>query len=427
MVIFRGTAAGRRGDSALGLYRRLPEELRRCLRPLNLVDELASFLPARLRAPTVTATEMTRRLLRLRRVRYPIRRLDGVARVDGRRLSCVVAADELSSRYWRRTLFADVSEERTVGAVHALRVREVAARLSPDVDLALWQASWPVSRLAARWAVVPASVPMWLATDAPLQALVDREPGRGSRREEARRARRLELVPRLTRDPVEWAAFRRALYEPYTRRRFGELFADVPAHVLRHARRQGQLVLLEDGGRPVAGAVVERWGADARVLVFGVEDDGATRPTTLLAACYYHAIEYAVAERFARFSLGTTRPALSDGVLRYKRKWGAAIGTPNTWDAFLLRYRNTPGVRAAFTAAPLVLDRGRGGLAALVGGVGRDAREHLAWSDTRGLAEIAYLQEDGEEPPRDARLAEAALRIVPPDTTWPEEATATGP
>ena len=43
-------------------YGRLPEDVRRCLRPLNLVDEAASFLPARLRAPASTGAEMVRRL-----------------------------------------------------------------------------------------------------------------------------------------------------------------------------------------------------------------------------------------------------------------------------------------------------------------------------------------------------------------------------
>jgi phosphoglycolate phosphatase-like HAD superfamily hydrolase len=418
MALFRSTAA-RGSTAALGLYRRLPDDVRRCLRPLNLVDEIASFLPSRVRAPTVTATEMVRRLDHLRRIRYPVRRLDGVTRVDARPLSCIVAADELSSRYWTRTLFADTPAERTLGVVPALAVRATAARLAPTVELSLWQASWPVSRLGARSAVVPASVPMWLDTGASLDAIIRREPGRGSRHEEVRRARRLALACRPTSGPRDWAEFRRTLYEPYTRRRFGELFVDVPAHVLRHARRQGRLLLLEDRGRAVAGAVVERWGRDARILVFGVETEGPTRPTTLLAACYYHAIAYAVAAGVGRFSLGTTRPTLSDGVLRYKRKWGAAIGKPKTWDTFLLCYRNTPAVRAVLTDAPLVLDRGRHGLAALVAAVGRDPRAHLEWGATPGLAEMAYLLGDGEEPPRDPRLADARLAIVPPGSSWP--------
>src|SRR5262245_3445617 len=418
MAHFRSTAA-RSSEAALGFYRRLPEDVRRCLRPLNLVDEVASFLPARVRAPTVTATEMVRRLARVHRVRYPIRRLDGVTRVDARPLSCIVAADELSSRYWMRTLFADPPAERTLGEMPALAVQATAERLAPTVELSLWQASWPVSRLAGGSAVVPASVPMWLDTAAPLDASIGREPGRGSRHEEVRRARRLALACRPTSAPHDWADFRRSLYEPYTRRRFGELFIDVPAYVLRHARRQGRLLLLEDRGRAVAGAVLERWGGDARVLVFGVETDGPTRPTTLLAACYYHAIAYALAAGVMRFSLGTTRPTLSDGVLRYKRKWGATIGRPRTWDTFLLRYRNTPAVRAVLTDAPLVLDRGRHGLAALVGAVGRDPRAHLEWGATPGLAEMAYLLADGEEAPRDASLAEARLALVPPEASWP--------
>src|SRR5262245_23372494 len=88
------------------LYRRLPEGVRRCFRPLNLVDEVAALLPGGSRARIHGATEATRRLLRLGRVRFPLRRLAGPARGSGARLVCLVAADELSTLYWKSTLFA---------------------------------------------------------------------------------------------------------------------------------------------------------------------------------------------------------------------------------------------------------------------------------------------------------------------------------
>ena len=50
------------GCNMRALYRRLPEEVRRCLRPLNLVDEVGSFLPARMRPHVQATTEAARRL-----------------------------------------------------------------------------------------------------------------------------------------------------------------------------------------------------------------------------------------------------------------------------------------------------------------------------------------------------------------------------
>ena len=409
--------SGPRGVLApLALYRTLPEGLRRALRPLNLADECASFLPARPRAAAQTGSEMLRRLIRLRRTQYPLRRFEGAARPDGAPLSLLLAADELSTRFWTRTLFRDEPVVAHLGHVPALGVRRAAERV-PLSDFALWQVPWPLSRASAGTALVPSSVPLWLDTSRALDAIVTGAPhGRASRKDDVRRVRRLGLAARVVRDSdVDW--FRRTLYEPYGRRRFGDLFAPIPPHVFRHARRAGWLILLEADGRTVAGAVLERWGGDVRILAFGVELDGPFPTGLLLAACYYHAIEFAVRTRVPRLSLGTTRPVLTDGVLGYKRKWGAYVGRPSTWEAFLFRCRNTPAVRGALAAAPLIVDRGARGLAAVVGLDERAMRDDLlAHVDTPGIAEIVGLSVADPAP------VPAGVSLVRPGDTWPSDA-----
>jgi len=397
------------------LYRQLPEELRRGLRPLNLLDELASFLPPAARAATAIATEAVRRLVQLRHIRYPLRRLDGAGH-HGRRLVCLLAVDELSARYWTKTLFPEPPTERLLGQVAALETRQAAERHAGSEDLALWQVPWPASRRVNAAALVPSSVPLWLDTSRPFDVILAGERhGRSSRKDDARRVRRLGLRTRLATGLRDHEHFRRALYEPYAQRRFGDLFLRVPPHAFRHARRAGWLLLLEHGGRAVAGAMLERWNRDVRILAFGVETESRLPTGLLLEACYYHAIRFAVDSGFPRLSLGTARPVLSDGVLRYKRKWGAWIGRPNTWEVFALRYRNTPALRSALEAVPLVLDRGRYGLAALFAG-GHTA---LAAIDTPGLTERACLI-DGE--PSGGNPSPRGVHLIPAPAVWPPEA-----
>ena len=406
---------------ALELYHRLPEEARRCLRPLNLLDECASFLSAPARAAVSTATEMLRRLLRVHRARYRMRRLHGRDAMTGRPLVCLLALDDLAARYWARTLFATPPVEQSLGEVRALRVRQAADRLAHLADLSLWQLPWPLSRLAGADPLVPSSVPLWLDTSRPLEAIIDGErSGRASRRDDVRRVRRLGLSVRLGSGPDDLARFQRELYEPYGAQRFGDLFSRVPSHAFRHACRAGWLLLLEDRGRTVAGAVLERWGRDVRILAFGVKTDGAVPTGLLLEACYFHSIRFAVDLGIPRLSLGTVRPVLSDGVLRYKRKWGGVLGTPSTWEAFLLRYRNTAAVRGALTAAPLVLDRRPRGLAALVGAGPGDLAAQVARVDTPGLSEIACVTDGGVL--ADARPLHGAVRVVPAPEVWPAAA-----
>jgi len=261
---------------------------------------------------------------------------------------------------------------------------------------------------------------MWLDTSHPFEAIVHGERrGRASRKDDARRVRRLSLRVRIARGRRAVERFRRELYEPYARRRFGHLFLPVPRHAFRQAERRGWLLLLDDGDRTVAGALLECWGREHRILAFGVEVDGAIPSGLLLEACYYHAIRFAAEAGIPRLSLGTVRPVLTDGVLRYKRKWGASLGRPSTWEAFSLSYRNSPPVRAAFSAAPLVIDRGAEGLAAIVGSTGVPAAEAVGLVDTPGLREIAVLVD--ETPLADTGV-DPPLRIVPPGEVWPPAA-----
>ena len=397
------------------LYSRLPEEVRRCTRPLNLVDEAASLLPDAARERLVSATEAARQLLTLRLRRFPVRRLAGVG-IGGAPLSCVLGMDDLATRYWCRTLFAGVPREERVGEVSASGIVRAAADFRGEFDLALWQAPWPIGRLGRPHVRVPGLVTLWLPTDRPLEEVFAGDvPGQEQRREEIRRVQRLGLATRLTRDADAYERFRRALYEPYVRARFGDLAEPLPPHAFRHARRNGWLLLAERDGRPVAGALLEHWGETLRLRALGAEMDGPVRPAAAIATCYYHVIRTAVERGFARLSFGTCRPVLSDGVLHYKRKWGGRLGPPLGRDGFLLRYRNTPGLRAALAVAPLILDLGHGELAAL--GAVRDADAELPALTPRlqapGLASAACLVD------RLPRRAPVAIELVPPHVVWP--------
>ncbi len=400
------------------LYRHIPEEIRRCLRPLNLIDECASFLPGGSRAGLGAATDLARRLLRVPLLRYPIRRLEGAGRAGGERLVCLLAMDDPSARFWSRLFFAAPPAVRMLGEVPALAVAGAARRHWGSADFSLWQTSWPLWTMGRDALRVPSWVPLTLATDRPLESVVRGERrGRAARKNDVRRVERLGLTPRLTGEPRAVEAFRRELYEPYARAGCGDLFAPLPPQDCGPGRRHGRLLLLEHEGRAVAGALLERAGTELRIVAFGVANDPPVPAGALLEACYYHAVRVAVESGFTHLLLGGCRPVLSDGVLRYKRKWGAHIARPTSRDAFLLHHRNTPATRAAFAAAPLVIDRGGGRLAALVGTTGADLAAQLREIDTPGLGDLVCLV--GAEPRRLPAGVAARLRIVAPDDAWP--------
>jgi hypothetical protein len=380
-------------------YSRLPEDVRHCLRPLNFVDEAASFLPSGVGDRIAALTSRARRLRLAGRARYAVRRLDGIAAGSAVPLAVRLVADEPSSRWWTRTLFAEPPHETRHGTLFARDVAADAAAGGADagVDLAVWQLSWPIRQGRVAGDVVPSWTPLWLATDRALDDIVRGErSGRAARKNDVRRVLKLGLVPRVTTEPEAVERFRRELYEPYVRTRFGDDVVVLTRHAFRQARRNGCLLLLERDGEPRAGALLERKGEAFCVRAFGaVVEDGQAA----IEACYYHAIALAVERRVARIELGTARPVLTDGVLRYKRKWGARLGSPTTLDRFLVRHRNGAPLRAALTASPLVVERGGGRLAALAAAQGVDATEQLARIDVPGLDEIVLLLEPAAAAP----------------------------
>src|SRR5215470_644771 len=167
----KGHAAWRGWSTMRRVYRRLPEEVRRCLRPLNLLDEVSSFLPGRLRPGAHATVEAMRRLGRLARTRYPVRRLEGPAQGSGGTLTCLVATDDLSARYWAATIFAAVPRETVLGQVPALGVAAAARRLAPAADLSLWQTPWPIYDLV-RGTRIPSWLPLSLSTDRSLEEVI---------------------------------------------------------------------------------------------------------------------------------------------------------------------------------------------------------------------------------------------------------------
>ena len=385
------------GGGLAGYYRRLPDEVRRCLRPLAGMEELASFLPPRVRDPVWRATEMGRRAAHLRRVRYAVRRLEGHA-ANGAPLTALLACDELSARYWMQALFPTAPRAEVVGTIGAVATLRGAGRLQDGIDLSLCQAPWPLARFAPRAMQIPSWIPLWLPTNCTMDAIVmgDRA-GRSSRKDDARRVRRAALQTRLVRDAAAVDRFYHEMYAPYVRARFGTLGIMQPRHAFHHTRRHGWLLLLEDATGPRSGALLEPHGAELRLVALAAASDGDAQ--VAIESAYYHAIRVAVEGGFARLALGTSRPVLTDGVLRYKRKWGGRLEAPTTFDRYLLRARFTPAVRSVLTATPMVVDRG-GGLAALVGHEGVDAEALLARVDVPGLAEILLAgPHDGPMPP----------------------------
>jgi hypothetical protein len=78
------------------------------------------------------------------------------------------------------------------------------------------------------------------------------------------------------------------------------------------------------GAERAAGVLLEEQRTELRMVVVGMVD-AAHRRDGALAAAYWFAVAEAVRRGRRWLRTGGTRPVLSDGVLEFKRKWGAHV------------------------------------------------------------------------------------------------------
>lgn len=327
-------------------------------RPLGLAEEVSAFLPSRSRVAVervVAALQAARFAWRPR----PIVALVGLSRVDGSRLRVVTDLRGEALGYWSGLLFDGTPASAPLGVAP---VRERLARRA-DADLVLMTHHRAFRRRAraAGWLTVPS----WLDTGIPLAgslaATLDAQPqGRRSRQSDLRRIRRARLEPSIVRDGGAVREFLRDWYLPFVHARWGETCVALDAAWRRRAERYCEVLWVRRGAERVAGVLLEDQGRALRMVVVGMVDP-ANRRDGALAAAYHFALAEAVGRGRAWLGTGGTRPVLSDGVLDFKRKWGAHVRRVRQEAYLALACAGwAPTLRALFARHPVVAEAADG-------------------------------------------------------------------
>ena len=346
-------------QALLGAYRRLPEAVRYSLRPMNALEESASFLPSGPRLALLEGVRAYRSMRAAAGRRAELAVLEGVSRVDGAGLLVVTDLSRDAEAYWKGLLFAAPPARRAVGEV---RGPLGFTRLTlPDADLTLL-ALHRRARGRARergYLVMPAWVQTSIDTRRSLEAIAEGErSGRNSRKNDIRRTQKSGLRPVLVRSPAEVLHFFEAWWRPFIETRYGAEMVAFSTDWARQMARVCDVMWVERDGVRLGGSLLEPRGRELRNLAFGVRDPAAVREG-VLTACYWFMIERAVREGWDALQLGSSRPVLSDGVLRHKLKWGGVLTPVRQWDYFALGMApGSAAARAVLAAHPLVAEDG---------------------------------------------------------------------
>lgn len=340
------------------VYRRLPASVRYSLRPLNALEESASFLPSRPRRALQELVLAYRSIASAVRHRGELALLVGPSRVDGAPLRVVTDLARDGLGYWTGLLFQAAPDRRSLGEV---RGPLGFTRLTlPEADLSLLRLNRMYrGRARARgYLTVPAWVQASLDTRRSFDAIIEGErSGRNSRKRDVRQARKAGFYPVFARGPAEVRHFFEDWCVPFLEARFASAMVVPGTDWIRQLGRFCEVMWIERDGTRFGGAILERRGRALHGILFGLRDPADVREG-VLSAGYCFMIERAAREGYDAFEFGGSRPVLSDGILRYKLKWGAVLTSSVVqWDYFAVGIdAGNEAARTLLTAHPLIAE-----------------------------------------------------------------------
>ncbi|HEX9811529.1 MAG TPA: hypothetical protein VGA88_05525 [Burkholderiales bacterium] len=174
---------------------------------------------------------------------------------------------------------------------------------------------------------------------------------------------------------TDFEMFYDSMYLPYLARRFGGQGMAVPRDLFtKGTQADAELLVVTWNGEPVAGVVLRYSdGEPPAAWILGVRGgDLELVKQHVLMALHYFEVKHVSEKGLTRLQLGGARPFLRDGVLQFKKKWGAKIMSAHEHERqwFALRIvDDSPGARSFLTHNPFVYEdeRGLAGTGSLTG------------------------------------------------------------
>jgi len=325
-------------------------------------------------------------------------------------------------------MFPGYPLQSAAGDVPVWKAHVALKELAKTVDLVVARVDTVSARLffGAGFLRVPEWVDAVLPVPADLDALVW---SRRSVREDMRVVRNNRLDASISHAEQEFEDFYSTMYTPFIQARHGNLAWISNRESLRKCFRRGGLIWLIRSGERIAGILFERNGRPLHLPAEGTRGgDPSLLKNGAISALFYHAIRHAADCRCAMVDFGGCRPCLTDGVLRYKRKWGMELRTRsmNQFCTLVCWNRWNPAVGTFLSDVP-VLHQHQGRLTAIASaGLSRtgsqaDADRSIEALHMRGVDRFVLVNEAGWEsgvtPPPSCVLASG--KPLPQELTAP--------
>jgi hypothetical protein len=242
-------------------------------------------------------------------------------------MKAIIADDGSALGYFRNLMFPNGAETVKMGVTPSVTAPSLAAS---DADIVIVAANQLLLRLydGHCFHFLPKWIRLFLPVTGHPDEMLEKLTGQagGAIRRNVKKMKASGFSYELTNDPAWFDRFYYNMYRPYALRRFGDMAAiDRYGKMLNHFK-EGSGLVIKQNDEPVGAVVVV---VRDKILYFyrvGMSDgdDSHTRDGASTAMYYYTAL---LAHEWGceGADFGHSRPFLTDGVLRYKLKWGMKV------------------------------------------------------------------------------------------------------
>jgi len=299
------------------------QEKRRVTPPEQLAWRLYYQIPTPVR---LTGLHIDQFLRNLRR-RFPLVMLRAQVGSDGPRAHVLVAGAQPWAEYLPRALLEDPFERTQLGSVPLWQLPGALRARGASASLIIAR----VDRIAARLLFGPSYLRVPDLVDLLLQ--MPEHPSslyRGGRnstlRNDLNRAHRNELICEISHDEADLYEFYRRFHVPFVHERFDEFAWPHNLPFLRGHFREGGLIWVTRHGQRIAGSVFGLQNGIPTALALGtLGGDYAVVELGAFTAAFDALIAHAHQLGCSEINFGGSPPLLTNGSLRFKRKWGMKL------------------------------------------------------------------------------------------------------
>ena len=303
-----------------------------------------------------------RTFARALRSRFPVVRLSGRTQRDGHHGSIIVAGRQPAATYLAEFIFASPPECTVLGNVPLWALPRMLASLTPSVDLVIGRVDTLSARLFfdSNYLHAPEWVELWLTVPADLSSLTTGYHNKGLKKD-LRRVTRNGITCELSQSQADLEVYYHDFYVPYARLRFGAYSQLTSLAVLRRRLKYGGLRWALRDGQRLAGSTFVHGDIVYRSQTLGAaEGDASVLQSGAFVALYWAAIEHAHALGCKEVDFGGSQAILTDGTLRFKRKFGVRLVDRGYSARRVLRWSKlNPTVLTLLRTAPLIFQEGR--------------------------------------------------------------------